>query len=92
MATITRLIKLPMAVRGMTVTDPDGNYNVYINKNMAYEVQRLTYYHEAEHIMNDDLYMDEPVYLLENRANYKVKGGEQRKWQASKNAVKTHGG
>lgn len=92
MATIIRLVKLPMTVRGMTVTDPDGNYNVYINKNMSHEVQKITYCHENEHIINDDLYLDEPVCLLENRVEYTLKGGEQKKWQVLKNGAKIHGG
>jgi len=72
MNTIVRLVKLPMTIRGMIVSDPDGNYNVYINKNMSHEIQRLTYRHESEHIISGDLYSEESVMTLESRAKYKT--------------------
>jgi hypothetical protein len=60
-------------VRGLTVTDPDGNYNVYINRNLAYEMQAKTFLHENKHIKNNDLYSDGPVAALEQRVNYRIK-------------------
>ncbi|NMB40608.1 MAG: hypothetical protein GX996_01550 [Firmicutes bacterium] len=70
MNTFIRLINLPATVRGLTVTDPDGNYNVYINQNLAYEMQLKTVKHESNHIKNNDLYSNEPVIVLESRVNY----------------------
>ena len=70
MNTFVRLINLPVTVRGLTVTDPDGNYNVYINQNLAFEMQTQTFVHESKHIENNDLYSNEPVVVLENRADY----------------------
>lgn len=71
MCTFVRLIKLPCAVRGMTVTDPDGNYNVYINKNLSCELQIKTYEHEHNHIMCNDFFSSDQVVVLEHRADYK---------------------
>lgn len=70
MNTFIRLINLPATVRGLTVTDPDGNYNVYINQNLAFEMQTKAFVHESKHIKNNDLYSSEPVVVLENRADY----------------------
>lgn len=52
--TITRLVKLPASVRGFTLVDEDGNYNIYINKNQATERARSAYKHEVEHILAGD--------------------------------------
>lgn len=68
---IVRLVKLPPAVRGTTVTDEDGNYNVYINKNLNYETQIKVFEHELAHIQNGDFGSEESVMCLEERANYK---------------------
>ena len=70
---IVRLIKLPSTVRGMTVTDSDGNYNIYINKNLSYEMQREAYQHEMAHIEEDDFSSNSSVAVLENRIKYKIK-------------------
>lgn len=53
--TIVRLVKMPTAVRGFTLTDEDGNYNVYINKNIASGCALRAYLHELEHILAGDL-------------------------------------
>ena len=70
MNTITRLLKLPPSVRGLTITDPDGNYNIYINQNHAHEMQVETALHEFAHIKNDDFHKDKPVAILESKAKY----------------------
>jgi len=63
-----RLIKLPHSIRGLTVVDEEGNHNVYINRNIGYQMQLLTYQHEAEHVANGDLHSLESVIVLEARA------------------------
>lgn len=70
MDTIVRIVGLPLTVRGMVVKDEDGNCNIYINKNLSYEMQRITYQHEAKHIERGDLYSEEPAVVLENRTKY----------------------
>lgn len=68
-----RLVKLPYRVKGMTVADEEGNYNVYLNKNLSYEMQVEALLHEAEHIRREDLHSCKPVSFLEGRI--KGKGG-----------------
>lgn len=71
MKTFVRLLNLPSSIRGMTVTDPDGNYNVYINQNLAHEMQAQTYLHEVNHIKNNDFQEDKPIGILEHKAKYR---------------------
>jgi len=65
--TIIRLVKLPPSVRGFTLLDGDGNYNIYLNKNQATERLRNALKHEVEHIVAGDLETPSgaPVGLLE---------------------------
>lgn len=70
-----RLVKLPCRVKGMTVADADGNYNVYLNKNLTREAQVEALLHETEHIERDDLHSYKSVSFLEGRI--KGKSGVQ---------------
>ena len=47
-----RGIELPLTVKGVTVLDCDGNFNVYINILLSYETQRNATKHEIKHIKN----------------------------------------
>ena len=51
---ITRIVNLPHKIKGYTSVDSEGNYNVYINSGLSYEMQRLTYLHEMTHIARND--------------------------------------
>ena len=37
---IVRIINLPASVRGVTVVDENGNYNIYINAKLAPDEQK----------------------------------------------------
>ena len=67
MDTIIRVIKLPPSIKGVTIPDEEGNYNIYINKNMSRKVQIDTYLHELEHIKNNDFSSNEPIPTIEER-------------------------
>lgn len=45
-----REVELPIRVRGYTSPDVDGNYNVYINRDLDDSVKRRTLKHELSHI------------------------------------------
>jgi len=62
---IVRLVSMPASVRGFTIADQDGNYNVYINRALTRESQQDTYLHELRHIERGDLYSDKPVSEIE---------------------------
>ncbi|WP_088187584.1 hypothetical protein [Desulfosporosinus sp. FKA] len=67
--TIVRMIGLPLTVRGLTIPDVDGNYNIFINKNLSHKMQLDAYLHEINHIENGDFDSYAPVYELEQRIN-----------------------
>ena len=47
---ITRLIDMPTRIKGFTLPDPDGNYNIYLNQNLTQEEIDEIYRHEIKHI------------------------------------------
>jgi len=51
---IVRLVSLPSQIRAMTSEDSNGDYNIYINGNLALEAQQKAYEHELKHIDNGD--------------------------------------
>ena len=53
---IVRYIILPITVKGVTVMDCDGFYNIYINANLSSEEQKRTIAHEMEHIARGDFF------------------------------------
>ena len=53
---IVRYIDLPITVKGTTVMDYDGFYNIYINSRLSYEEQKKTIAHEMEHIVRGDFF------------------------------------
>lgn len=64
-----RGIKLPLTVKGVTVLDSDGNYNVYINIMLSNETQSKAVRHEITHIKKEHFYDYEPVVHNELEAN-----------------------
>lgn len=51
---IIRYIALPYSVKGVTVMDKDGFYNIYINSLLSREAQLEAIKHELEHIGRAD--------------------------------------
>ena len=52
-----RYLPLPPTIKGLTVLDSEGNYNVYLNSRLTYEANRATLQHELQHILNNDFHM-----------------------------------
>ena len=46
----TRLVPLPFSVRGVTMPDENGDYNIYINALLGEPAQKRAYEHELQHI------------------------------------------
>lgn len=61
-----RYISLPYHIRGFTVVDPEGNYNIYINNKLTEEMQAEALAHEMEHIANGHFSDAVPMELVEN--------------------------
>lgn len=54
-AIIVRIIDLPYTVKGMTVKDANGDYNVYLNGRLSSEIRANAFRHEIIHIKNTTL-------------------------------------
>lgn len=52
--TFIRILDLPSTVRGVTVRDSDGNYNIYINSSLAEDARKRAIDHELKHIERGD--------------------------------------
>lgn len=61
-----RLVELPTAVKGVTVMDKDGFYNIYINSNLLYEEQKKAIAHEMAHIARGDFFNDGTLEEIES--------------------------
>lgn len=63
---ITRLVDdLPGSVRGMTIRDANGDYNIYLNAKLSYEELQTVYRHELAHITGHDFDREGPVSAIE---------------------------
>lgn len=61
-----RLIALPLSVRAFTLTDEQGDYNVYLNCALSFEQQKKSLQHERRHIENGDFNKELPVSVIES--------------------------
>ncbi len=59
---------LPVAVKGMTVRDEEGDYNVYINPAHAHAENLKAFDHELRHIRNGDLDKEGSIEQMEGDA------------------------
>lgn len=64
-----RGVELPLTVKGITVTDADGNYNVYINLLLSEEARDRAVKHELVHIEKQHFENYDPVIVNELEAN-----------------------
>ena len=65
-----RFVSFPnCAVDGAIVKGEDGMDCIYINTNVCQKRQIMALKHELEHLAKDDLYSDEPTYIIEDRMN-----------------------
>lgn len=64
-----RGLGLPLKIKGVTVLDNNGDYNVYINVNLSYDVQKKATKHEIKHIKSEHFYDFNPVIHNELEAN-----------------------
>lgn len=61
----TRLIDLPTTIRGYTVRDKEGDYNIYLNTRISQEARLETYEHELKHIEQGDFQRCTKADLIE---------------------------
>jgi hypothetical protein len=64
-----RVMDLPEGVGGFVTESPDGFLNIYINARHSWHGQRRSFRHELRHAEEDDLHSDEPLAVIEARAD-----------------------
>lgn len=60
-----RYLSLPPTVKGLTIQDEEGNYNIYLNSRLTYEAHTETLKHEINHITNNDFSKHSHIKNLE---------------------------
>jgi hypothetical protein len=60
-----RLADMSGKIKGYVVLDANGDYNVYINKDLNYEQQMAALAHEILHIDNQHLRVNLPIEQCE---------------------------
>ena len=63
-----RVLKLPKKVKGVTVTDSDGAYCVFINSEISDKEQKQALEHELRHIKFQHFYNNLPVFVNEKES------------------------
>lgn len=66
---IVRIRDFPCGINGVTVTDNNGDYNIYINAKLSAAEQQRAYKHEIEHIKMRHFYSDKNVEIIEREAD-----------------------
>lgn len=65
-----RYIDLPERVQGATIPNDDGTFDIYINRQICPNKQKLKLEHEIRHIRNDHFYNDIlPIRSIEKEAD-----------------------
>ena len=66
---IVRLIDLPPGIGGAVMEDENGFSSIYINARHGHYAQLDDLGHEIAHIINDDFHNDDPIDVIEARAD-----------------------
>lgn len=67
-----RLVSFPLTVRGVTIPNDDGSYDIYLNDHLTIEQQESCLRHELVHIKKDHFADDvRNVEDIEREANQK---------------------
>lgn len=89
-----RYISLPSTVKGLTVKDEAGNYNIYLNTRLTRESNQQTLQHEIQHIANNDFQRLSHIILhsielgelpVINTSGLSMQKNEQVHWQRPSN-------
>ena len=64
-----RVMDMPLTSPGFVMYDDDDHANVYLNARYNRETNEGTADHELTHIVNDDIHNDDPIEVVEARAD-----------------------
>lgn len=59
------VLPFPVPVPAFLRLNRDGTYSVYLNSNVSPEMQWDGFWHEYDHIINDDIYYDGEIINIE---------------------------
>lgn len=62
---IVRSKDMPVGIKGVTLLDEAGDYNIYINSRLSMVTQHKAYLHELTHIRRNDFYNDLSIFEAE---------------------------
>lgn len=60
-----RVMDLPPGIYAMLLSNGDGTYSLYLDPRRDPITQLDDYEHELWHILNDDLFNDHPIWVIE---------------------------
>ena len=61
-----RMVDFPITIKGVTVMDETGFYNIYINSRLNFEEQRKALAHELTHIKRGDFFSNDSLEDVES--------------------------
>lgn len=64
-----RFVDFPASVRGVTIPNDDGTFNIYISSRLSEARRKACLDHELRHIFQDHFYDERPVEDLEREAD-----------------------
>ena len=64
-----RVMDMPLTSPGFVMYDDDDHANVYLNARYNRETNEGTADHEMIHVINDDIHNDDPIEVIEARAD-----------------------
>lgn len=67
-----RFLVLPSTVEGVTIPNPDGTFDIYINDTFCDEKKKAILQHELEHLRRDHFYIELPIGMIETEANQAI--------------------
>ncbi len=58
---IIRILELPPEIKGLTLKDENGDYNIYLNSCISDDARVKAYLHELEHIKKGHFILDSSI-------------------------------
>lgn len=66
---IIRVMDMPECLNGMVKYDENDFANIYVNAKLNAEARQKAADHELTHVINDDIHNDDPIEVIESRAD-----------------------
>ena len=63
---IVRYLDLPYEANGFVREDIEGNYNVYVNSRLSFDMQKETIKHELNHVQRGDFNSESDIRDIED--------------------------